>query len=60
MIAIIDYGIGNLHSVEKAFLHVGAEARLTSDPAVVQDADGVVVPGVARLARARWACSAAG
>ena len=46
MIAIIDYGIGNLHSVEKAFLHVGAEARLTKDPAVVQDADGVVVPGV--------------
>ena len=46
MIAIIDYGIGNLHSVEKAFLHVGAEARLTNDPSVVRDADGVVVPGV--------------
>ena len=46
MIAIIDYGIGNLRSVEKAFLHVGAEARLTADPAVVQGADGVVVPGV--------------
>ena len=46
MIAIIDYGIGNLHSVEKAFLHVGATAQLTKDPAVVQDADGVVVPGV--------------
>lgn len=46
MIAIIDYGIGNLRSVEKAFLHVGADARLTADPAVVRAARGVVVPGV--------------
>lgn len=46
MIAIIDYGIGNLRSVEKAFLHVGGDARLTSDPAVVRSAHGVVVPGV--------------
>lgn len=46
MIAIVDYGIGNLHSVEKAFLHVGADARLTNDPAIVRQADGVVVPGV--------------
>lgn len=46
MIAIIDYGIGNLRSVEKAFLHVGADARLTADPAQVRSAHGVVVPGV--------------
>ncbi|MFZ2359159.1 MAG: imidazole glycerol phosphate synthase subunit HisH [Anaerolineae bacterium] len=46
MIAIIDYGIGNLRSVEKAFLHMGADARLTADPAVVRAARGVVVPGV--------------
>ena len=46
MIAIIDYGIGNLRSVEKAFLHVGGDARLTADPAVVRAAHGVVVPGV--------------
>lgn len=46
MIAIIDYGIGNLRSVEKAFQHVGADARLTGDPAVVRAADGVVLPGV--------------
>ena len=46
MIAIVDYGIGNLRSVEKAFLHVGADARLTADPAVVRAARGVVVPGV--------------
>lgn len=46
MIAIIDYGIGNLRSVEKAFHHVGAEARLTAEPALVREADGVVLPGV--------------
>jgi glutamine amidotransferase len=46
MIAIIDYGIGNLRSVEKAFLHVGADARLTADPAEVRSASGVVLPGV--------------
>jgi glutamine amidotransferase len=46
MIAIIDYGIGNLRSVEKAFQHVGGDARLTADPAVVRAAHGVVVPGV--------------
>lgn len=46
MIAIIDYGIGNLRSVEKALLHAGADARLTADPAVVRAAAGVVLPGV--------------
>jgi len=46
MIVIIDYGIGNLRSVEKAFQHVGGDARLTADPAVVRAAHGVVVPGV--------------
>jgi glutamine amidotransferase len=46
VIAIVDYGIGNLRSVEKALLHVGADARLTSDPAVVRAAAGVVLPGV--------------
>jgi glutamine amidotransferase len=46
MIAIIDYGIGNLRSVEKAFLHVGADARLASDAAAVRAARAVVVPGV--------------
>jgi glutamine amidotransferase len=46
MIAIIDYGVGNLRSVEKAFEAVGAEARLTSDPALIRDAQRVVLPGV--------------
>ena len=46
MIALIDYGIGNLRSVQKALEHVGAEVTLTEDPAVVLAADKVVLPGV--------------
>jgi glutamine amidotransferase len=46
MIALIDYGIGNLRSVEKALSHVGADVVLTSDPAVILRADKVVLPGV--------------
>ncbi len=46
MIAIIDYGMGNLRSVQKAFEKVGYEARVTSDPKVVLEAERVVLPGV--------------
>jgi glutamine amidotransferase len=46
MIAIVDYGIGNLRSVEKALQRVGAEAGVTSDPAVLDAACGIVLPGV--------------
>ena len=46
MIAIIDYGMGNLRSVEKGFLKVGVEAKVISDPQSVDDADAVVLPGV--------------
>jgi len=46
MIAIIDYGMGNLRSVEKALQIVGANVTVTADPAVVAAADGVVLPGV--------------
>jgi glutamine amidotransferase len=42
----VDYGIGNLRSVEKAFNAVGAEVSVTSDPEVVRAADKVVLPGV--------------
>ena len=45
MIAIIDYGRGNLGSVEKAFARVGTPALVTQDPRVVDDADAVVLPG---------------
>ena len=46
MIAIIDYGMGNLRSVEKGFLKVGADVRVTNRPNDVENADGVVLPGV--------------
>lgn len=46
MIAVLDYGIGNLRSAEKALVHLGADARLVTEPEVAAAADGVVVPGV--------------
>jgi glutamine amidotransferase len=45
-IAIIDYGMGNLRSVQKGFARVGAEAVVTRDVAVIDAASGVVLPGV--------------
>lgn len=46
MIAIIDYGMGNLRSVQKAFEKVGHPAVVTNDPAVVAGAEKIVLPGV--------------
>ncbi len=46
MIAIIDYGMGNLRSVQKGFEKVGTEAVVTADPRVVLEADKIVLPGV--------------
>lgn len=46
MIAVIDYGMGNLRSVVKGFEKVGVSAGVTGDPDVVRAADGVVLPGV--------------
>ena len=46
MIAVVDYGMGNRRSVEKALEHVGARPVLTSDREVLRDAEGLVVPGV--------------
>lgn len=51
MIAVLDYGIGNLRSAQKALEKVGAEAVLTADPAVVEAAAGVVLPGVGHIGR---------
>ena len=45
MIAVVDYGRGNLGSVEKAFVRVGAPAVVTQDARVVDEADAVVLPG---------------
>lgn len=46
MIAIIDYGMGNLYSVEKAFAKIGVQVSITSDAKIVARANKVVLPGV--------------
>jgi imidazole glycerol-phosphate synthase subunit HisH len=46
MIALVDYGMGNLRSVEKALVRAGADVRIASSPAGVLNADALVVPGV--------------
>lgn len=46
MIALVDYDLGNLRSVEKALETIGADVRLTSDPKVILAAEKVVLPGV--------------
>lgn len=51
-IAILDYGMGNLRSVEKALEHVGAIAKITYDATEVRAADGLVLPGVGAFPRA--------
>jgi glutamine amidotransferase len=45
-IAIIDYDVGNMRSVEKGFAYVGVPARVTKDPSEIDSADGLVLPGV--------------
>ena len=45
-VAVLDYGIGNLRSAQKALQRVGADATLTADPDFIERADGVVLPGV--------------
>ncbi|MBR0225967.1 MAG: imidazole glycerol phosphate synthase subunit HisH [Thermoguttaceae bacterium] len=52
MIAIIDYGMGNLRSVQKAFERLGVEATITSDKAKVDAAEKLVLPGVGAIADA--------
>jgi imidazole glycerol-phosphate synthase subunit HisH len=51
-IAIVDYGVGNVHSVQRALVRVGADARLTGDLDELARADGVVLPGVGAFAPA--------
>ncbi|RUM90941.1 MAG: imidazole glycerol phosphate synthase subunit HisH [Thermovibrio sp.] len=46
MIAVVDYGMGNLRSVSKALEHVGATVKVTSNPMDLKDARGIVLPGV--------------
>jgi glutamine amidotransferase len=51
-IGIVDYGMGNRRSVEKALEHIGARAAVTNDHADLRAADGLVVPGVGAFPRA--------
>jgi glutamine amidotransferase len=60
VIAIVDYGMGNRRSVEKALEHVGAEPRLTADQGTIKAADGIVVPGVGAFPEAMRRFRAAG
>ncbi len=46
MICIIDYGAGNIESVRKAFEHIGAEVVVSSDPGILRECEGAVLPGV--------------
>ena len=60
LVAVLDYGIGNLRSAQKALERVGADARLTADPELVARADGVVLPGVGAFGRCVEALASSG
>jgi len=60
VIGIVDYGMGNRRSVEKAFAHVGAPAVLTGDGPTLRAADGLVLPGVGAFPAAMRALAARG
>ena len=60
LVAVLDYGIGNLRSAQKALEHCGADARLTADPGLVAEAVAVVLPGVGAFGACMKALRAAG
>ena len=60
MIAVLDYGIGNLRSAEKALQRVGGAAQLISDPDVASEAEAVVLPGVGAFGRCMEALRSSG
>ncbi len=60
MIAIVDYGVGNLGSVEKALSYLGAKVEITGDAAVLARASHVILPGVGAFAAGMAALSSAG
>jgi glutamine amidotransferase len=59
-VALVDYGMGNRRSVEKALEHVGATVARTADPEAIRAADAVVVPGVGAFPEAMRRLNAAG
>lgn len=60
MIAIIDYGVGNLKSVEKAFQYIGCNVCVTNDSNEVRKADGIILPGVGAYSNAMESLNNAG
>lgn len=60
LVAVLDYGIGNLRSAQKALERVGADARLTSDVGLIAQAAAVVLPGVGAFGRCMEALREAG
>lgn len=60
MIAIVDYGAGNMHSIARALEYVGAQVRVTDDPALIERAEAVVLPGVGQARAAMTQMSAKG
>jgi len=60
LVAVLDYGIGNLRSAERALEHCGADARLTNDPGLIAAADSVVLPGVGNFGACMRSLHAAG
>ena len=60
MIAIVDYGAGNMHSIVRALEHVGATVRVTDEPGLVEQAEAVVLPGVGQARTAMTRMNARG
>ena len=60
LVAVLDYGIGNLRSAQKALEKVGADARLTADLDLIAEAAGVVLPGVGSFGRCMESLADAG
>ena len=60
MIAIIDYGVGNLFSLVSSFAYIGADAKLTSDPDEIRRADRIILPGVGAFEDAAKKLAASG
>ena len=60
MIAVVDYGVGNVRSVERALVHAGGFPQLTADPDELDEADGIVLPGVGAFGPALEKLTAAG
>lgn len=60
MIAIVDYGAGNMYSIARALEHVGAQVQVTDDPRLLEEAEAIVLPGVGSAGAAMAQMSAKG